>query len=62
MTTNHEKQRVTLFINPKLLTHARAQAVVEGITLTALAERALIKYLPEETIIKKVYIKEGLNP
>lgn len=51
-----KKQRVTLFINPDLLTHARAQAVVEGHTLTELVERALIKYLPKKTVIKKVNI------
>lgn len=51
-----KKQRVTLFLIPALLTHARAQAVVEGRTLTDLVERALIKYLPKKTIIKKVKI------
>lgn len=50
------KQRVTTFINPALAMHARAQAVVDDITLTDLVERALIKYLPKETIIKKVDI------
>ena len=48
-----DKQRVTLFLIPDLLTHARAQAVVEGRTLTELVERALIKYLPKKTEIKK---------
>lgn len=52
MTTN-EKQRVTLFLNPDLLTHSRAQAVVEKSSLTLLVERALVKYLPKETVIKK---------
>lgn len=56
--TTENRQRVTLFLHPNLLTHARAQAVVEGITLTSLAERALIKYLPKETIIKKIEISE----
>ena len=51
-----DKQRVTLFLIPDLLTHARAQAVVEGHTLTELVERALIKYLPKKTVIKKVNI------
>ena len=50
------KQRVTLFLTPNLLIHARAQAVVEGHTLTTLVERALDKYLPKETVIKKVEI------
>ena len=58
MTTNN-KQRVTLFINPAIIKHARAQAIVEEITLTALAERALVNYLPEETVIKKPEIKGG---
>lgn len=55
MTTN-KKQRVTLFLNPSIIKHARAQAVVEELTLTALVEKALIKYLPKETVIKKVEI------
>jgi len=55
MTTN-EKQRVTLFLNPKMLKHAKAQAIVEEMSLTDLVERALIKYLPKETIIKKAEI------
>lgn len=56
MTTNN-KQRTTLFINPSLAKHARAQAVLEDITLTTLVEKALIQYLPKETIIKKSDIK-----
>lgn len=52
MTTD-EKQRITIFINPALVKHARAQAVIEETTLTALVEKALNKYLPEETVIKK---------
>jgi hypothetical protein len=55
--SNTNKQRVTLFLNPGLLTHTRAQAVVEGRTLTALVERALNSYLPRETIVKKVEIR-----
>jgi hypothetical protein len=55
MTTNDTK-RTTLFLNPNLLKHARAQAVIEEITLTALVEKSLINYLPEQTIIKKAVI------
>lgn len=55
MTTDN-KQRVTLFLNPGLLKHIRAQAVFEELSLTALVERALIKYLPQETIIRKADI------
>ena len=51
-----DKHRVTLFLNPELLKHAKAQAIIEEITLTALVERVLTKYLPKETIIKKVQI------
>lgn len=43
-------------MNPSIAKHARAQAVVEDLSLTALVEKALIKYLPRETIIKKVEI------
>lgn len=50
------KQRLTLFINPAISIQAKAQAVVEGLSLTTLVERALIKYLPKETIIRKVEI------
>lgn len=55
-TTN--KQRVTLFLNSQLLKHAKAQAVMEDESLTSLVERALIKYLPKETIIKKIDAKK----
>lgn len=56
MTTT-KKQRVTIFIHPAIAKQARAQAVVEELTLTNLVEKALITYLPKETIIKKVNIK-----
>lgn len=52
MTTNG-KQRITLFINHSLARHAKAQAVVEDLTLTNLVERALTRYLPKETVIRK---------
>jgi hypothetical protein len=55
MTTN-DKQRITLFVNPLILKHARAQAIVEDLTLTTFVEKALISYLPKETIIKKPQI------
>jgi hypothetical protein len=51
--TTKRKQRITLFLNPALITHARAQAIVEAINLTELVEKALVQYLPEEIIIKK---------
>lgn len=51
MTNN--KQRVTLFLMSDLIKHAKAQAVVEETTLTILVEKALIKYLPKETVIRK---------
>jgi hypothetical protein len=55
MTTNN-KQRVTIFLNPSIAKHAKTQAIVEELSLTALVERALIKYLPKETVIKKAKI------
>ena len=39
-----------------LLKHAKAQAVIEERSLTALVEMALDKYLPKEIIIKKAQI------
>lgn len=60
MTTD-TKQRVTLFLNPAIALHARAEAVVEEITMTELVEKALINYLPPETVIKKPKIREGVK-
>ena len=51
--TTNGKQRVTLFLNPKLLIQAKAQAVVEDISLTNLIEKILIDHLPAEILIKK---------
>ncbi len=51
--TTINKRRLTLFINPAIIKQARAQAIVEELTLTRFVEKALIKYLPTETIIKK---------
>ena len=60
MTTN--KQRTTLFLNPDLVKHAKAQAIIDDITLTSFVEKALIKYLPKETIIKKKIMKPNSIP
>ncbi|KKP90519.1 MAG: hypothetical protein US57_C0001G0029 [Candidatus Moranbacteria bacterium GW2011_GWC2_37_73] len=54
--TKKEKQRVTLFLNPSLLKQAKAQAIVEDLNLTNFVEKALIKYLPKKTIIRKADI------
>lgn len=56
MSTN-KKRRVTLFISPSIAKHAKAQAIIEELSLTTLVEKALIKYLPNEIIIKKPEIK-----
>lgn len=48
-----KKQRITLFISPSIVKHAKAQAIIEELSLTSLVEKALIKYLPNETVIKK---------
>jgi hypothetical protein len=55
--TPNKKQRVTLFINPSIVVNARAQALVEDLTLTNLVEKALLKYLPKQIIIKKAEIE-----
>ena len=59
MTNN--KQRLTLFINPNIAKHAKAQAIVEELTLTTLVEKALINYLPKETVIKRTYGNEDVT-
>ena len=61
MTTDNT-QRVTLFINHSIVKHAKAQAIVEELSLTNLVEKALINYLPKETIIKKSDIKVDFDP
>ena len=53
------KQRVTLFLNPELIKQAKAEAIVEELSLTALIEKALIQYLPVETIIRKTHVVMG---
>jgi hypothetical protein len=60
MTIN-KTQRITLFINPSISKQAKAQAIIEDLTLTSLVEKALIQYLPKETVIKKVDIREDVN-
>lgn len=55
------KQRVTLFINPALAKQARAEAVVEELSLSTLVENALIAYLPKQTIIKKIEIRKEVK-
>ena len=52
MTTD-TKQRITIFMNPSIVKHTRAQAVVEDLTLTEIIEKALVAYLPDEIIVKK---------
>ena len=57
MTIKKQNKRITLFINPSIAKQAKAQSVVDEISLTTLVEEALIKHLPKETVIKKVYIE-----
>ena len=59
MTNIRKKQRVTLFLNPELIKQAKAEALVEDLSFTALIEKALIQYLPSETIIKKTHVILG---
>ena len=59
-TTNNDKRvivtkrRVTIFMHPSITKQARAQAIIEDLSLTRLVEKALLKYLPKETVIKAV--------
>jgi len=48
-----KNQRVTLFINPDLLKHAKAHAILVDKTLTQLVEESLVAYLPEMINILK---------
>lgn len=52
-TTKRVTQRITLFFRPEIIKQAKAQAIVEDISVTQLIETALIKYLPKETVIRK---------
>ena len=45
-------------MDPSLVKYAKAQAIIDEMTLTSLVEKALLKYLPTETKISKVNIKE----
>ncbi len=60
MTNN--KQRTTLFLNSIIAKQAKAQAILEDLTLTTLVEKALVNYLPKETVIKKPEIREDYDP
>ena len=53
IATNN-KQRVTIFLTPSIVKHAKAQAIIDGLSLTNFVEKALVNYLPKETIIKKL--------
>lgn len=59
--TTVKKQRVTLFLNPSISKHAKAQAILQDTTLTLLVEKALLRYLPKETVIKKIVSREGVK-
>jgi hypothetical protein len=51
--TTYTKQRVTIFLDPSLVKRAKTQAIFEGVSLTALVAKILIKYLPKRTSDKK---------
>ena len=55
---NNKRQRITLFLFPLLVKHAKAQAILEDLSLTDLVEKAIINYLPSETVIKKINLHE----
>lgn len=56
--TNNDNQRVTLFLDPRLLKIAKAQAIVEDVSLTVLAEKAFIKYLPKRLQLARPTLKK----
>lgn len=53
MTTD-TKQRVTVFLDTTIAKQAKAQAIIEQLSLSILVEKALNLYLPPETVIKKI--------
>lgn len=53
MTSKKAKQRITIFMDPDIAKHAKAESVIKEITLSELIEKALLSYLPKETIITK---------
>lgn len=53
----NKKQRVTIFLNPSIVKHAKAQAIIEDLSLTSFMEKALINHLPHKTVIKKISSK-----
>lgn len=55
-----DKKRITIFLKKDLIIQAKAQALVEDISLTALIEIALVNYLPTETLIKRKAFLLGL--
>ncbi len=58
MTTNRiSKHRATFLLDKDLVKQAKAQAIIEGRSLTDLVEKALIKCLPDETVFRKSEIK-----
>lgn len=46
--TTYTKQRVTLFLDSNLIKHAKTQAIIEDISLTALIAKILIQYLSKK--------------
>ncbi|MFA4858053.1 MAG: hypothetical protein WC901_05680 [Candidatus Margulisiibacteriota bacterium] len=54
--SSNTQQRVTLFLGPFIIKHAKAHAVIEGLSLARLVEKALVAYLPKVTILKKPVI------
>lgn len=55
--TETDKRRVTLFLDPALLKQAKAQAVAEETSVSAMIEKVLVKYLPKETVIRKPSVR-----
>ncbi|MFA5928978.1 MAG: hypothetical protein WC838_06750 [Candidatus Margulisiibacteriota bacterium] len=51
--TSTTSKRTTLFLHSAIAKHARAQAILEEISLASLVEKALLLYLPPKTVIKK---------
>lgn len=58
-SSSSTKKRLSVYLKSSILKHAKANAVIEELTLTDLVEKALVAYLPKLLIIKKPLLLNG---
>lgn len=47
LITKEEKQRVTAFVDPSLVTRAKVRGALEGLSISEIVEKALEAYAPK---------------